>query len=167
MAIQQLRDIYFEAEAIVHARPETVWDILTDYREGHPTIIPPQAFSDFTVESGGKGAGTVIRFTFRYAGVRRQMRQIVSEPEPGRVLVEANTDGLARTTFALSPMDDGRQTHVRITTDQAASSGLAGMAQRLVTPLVAPAMRRLYLEELGRLDALAQHWPKSEPAPAP
>lgn len=159
MSTQASSGIRFEAAATVHARPETVWEILTDYREGHPKIIPPRAFSGFVVESGGKGSGTVIRFTFRSAGMTRQFHQIVSTPEPGRVLVESDIDGPTRTTFTLTPVDDGRQTHIRITTDQASSPGLTGAVERLLMPLIAPTMRRLYLEELDRLDSLAQRWP--------
>lgn len=148
--------VRFEAEATVDARPETVWDILTDYRDAHPRIIPPQFFSDFQVESGGRGAGTVIRFTFRVAGTKRHMRQVVSEPEPGRILVERDIDGPTHSTFTLTPVDGGRKTHVLITTDQAASAGIAGAIERLLAPLLAPSMKRIYLEELSRLEALAQ-----------
>ncbi|HEU0027328.1 MAG TPA: SRPBCC family protein [Ktedonobacterales bacterium] len=160
MSTQSPQSMHFEAEATLDARPETVWDILTDYREGHPNITPPQAFSDFQVESGGKGAGTVMRFTFRIAGTKRHMRQIVSAPEPGRVLVESDIDGPTRTAFTLTPVDGGRQTRVLITTDQAASRGVAGAIERLLSPLVAPTMRRLYWEELSRLEALARRWPQ-------
>jgi uncharacterized protein YndB with AHSA1/START domain len=161
MSARTPRGIHFETEGIVSASPDIVWDILTDYRKGHPSINPPQAFSDFQVESGGKGAGTVMRFTFHVAGTKRRMRQVVSEPEPGHVLVEEDIDGPTRTTFTLTPVDGGRKTRVLITTDQAASSGITGMIERLATPMIAPTMRRLYREELDRLDALAQRWPTS------
>lgn len=159
MATTAPANIHFEAEAVVQARPEVVWDILTDYINGHPKIIPPQAFSDFVVESGGKGAGTIMRFTFRATGMTRKMRQIASIPEPGRVLVEADVAGPTRTTFALTPLDGGQRTRLRIATDQATDPGFAGAVARLLTPLIAPTMRRLYLEEIQRLDALAQTWP--------
>jgi hypothetical protein len=45
---------------------------------------------------------------------------------------------------------------VLITTDQVASPGIAGVIERLLTPLLAPSMKRIYLEELSRLEALAQ-----------
>ena len=40
---------------------------LADMRDHHPRFLPP-AFSDFQVESGGVGAGTVTRFKIRPAG---------------------------------------------------------------------------------------------------
>lgn len=161
MADRKAQGIHFEAEATMGVSPETLWDILTDYREGHPNIIATQAFSDFQVESGGKGAGTVFHFTFRAVGVTRKMRQIVSEPEPGRVLVEADIDGPTRTTFTLTPVDGSCQTRVVITTNQATSPGVTGVMERLLAPMVAPTMRRLYLEELARLETLAQRWPSN------
>lgn len=152
-------DLRFEASATIRARPAVVWDILTDYRKGHPNILPPDAFSDFKVEVGGKGAGTVIAYTFHAAGVKRTMRHLVSEPAPGQTLIESDAAGAVRTTFTLTPLDEGRQTLVKITTDQRASGGARGAAERLMAPLLAPAMRRIYLDELRRLNELAQRWP--------
>ena len=45
------KDLRFEASAIAQARPEVVWDIGTDYL--NPNSLPPSAFHDFRVESGG------------------------------------------------------------------------------------------------------------------
>jgi hypothetical protein len=159
------QDLRFEASATIRARPAVVWDILTDYREGHPNILPPDAFSDFRVEAGGKGNGTVIAYTFHAAGVRRAMRHLVSEPAPGQTLVEADAAGDTRTTFTLTPLDDGRQTLVKIATNQRASGGVRGAIERLLTPLLAPTMQRIYAEELRGLDALAQRWPRDAAPP--
>ena len=166
MADQESRGMHFEAQATVDARPETVWDILTDYRDAHSLIIPPQFFSDYEVESGGRGAGTVIRFAFRVAGTKRHMRQVVSEPQPGRILVERDIDGPAHSTFTLTPVDGGRKTRVLITTDQVTRPGIAGAVERLLAPLLAPSMKRMYLQELSRLEALAQGRLHSAGAPA-
>ncbi|HEY7974709.1 MAG TPA: SRPBCC family protein [Ktedonobacterales bacterium] len=153
---------HFAATAPIHARPEIVWDILTDYHRGHPNILPPGAFSDFRVTSGGVGAGTATSFVFHVSGARQAVRHIVSVPTPGQTLVEAEPDGASRTTFTLAPLADGAQTQVTITTIQARRGGARGVIERLMTPLLAPAMRRIYLDELRRLDALAQRWPVGE-----
>lgn len=166
MATTVQSGIHFEAEAEVSARPEIVWDILTDYLDGHPRVLPPRAFKDFQVESGGRGPGTVMRFTFTGAGPTRHFYQIASAPEPGRVLVEADIDGPARSTFTLTPLDDGQRTLLHIATDQGVEPGLAGAVSKLFTPLLAPSMRRIYLEEIARIEALAQDWPASRSAPA-
>lgn len=47
------------AERTIDAPAEQVYGYLADTHH-HPRFLPP-AFSDFTVEEGGAGAGTVIR----------------------------------------------------------------------------------------------------------
>jgi hypothetical protein len=155
------RGVTFETSAPIRARPEVVWVILTDYRNGHPNILPPRAFSDFRVEEGGQGAGTVMTFRFHVAGATRAVRHVVSVTNPGRTLVEGEPDGASVTTFTLTPLDDGQRTQVHISTVQRSQDGLRGGIERLLAPLLAPTMRRIYLDELARLDALAQRWPLS------
>lgn len=159
-------DIRFQAAAAIHARPEAVWAILTDYEKAHPSILPPEAFSDYTVLSGGHGDGTVVSFIFKAGGARRAMRATVSVPAEGQTLIETSMDGASSTTFNLSPLDDGRNTHLTITTVQAGHSGLLGIIERLATALITPAMRRIYQDEMRRLDDLAQRRQMSEPPSA-
>ncbi len=71
------------------APADRVYAIIADYRNGHPHILPKQ-FRNLTVEQGGVGAGTIIRFEVRVFGQTQHFRAVVSEPEPGRVLVEEN-----------------------------------------------------------------------------
>ena len=68
----------------VDASAETVYGYLADMREHHPRFLPP-AFSEFEVESGGVGHGTITRFKVTAAGRTREYRMRVAEPEPGRV----------------------------------------------------------------------------------
>ena len=49
------------AEGTVNAPADTVYRYLADMRGHHPRFLPP-AISEFQVESGGVGAGTVTRF---------------------------------------------------------------------------------------------------------
>ena len=53
--------IVISAERTVDAPADAVYRYIADMREHHPRFLPP-AFSDFRVESGGVGAGTVTRF---------------------------------------------------------------------------------------------------------
>ena len=61
------------AEGAVDAPTETVYGYIADMREHHPRFLPP-AFSDFQVESGGVGAGTVIRYKLTAGGRTREFR---------------------------------------------------------------------------------------------
>src|SRR5215204_3004132 len=56
------------AAARVNAPARRVYDMIADYRNGHPRIVPPKYFTSLDVEEGGVGDGTVIRFTMRVLG---------------------------------------------------------------------------------------------------
>ena len=73
----------------------------------------------------------------------------MTEPEPGRVLVEHYADD-SITSFTVEPHDDGRKTSVTIATDLQIREGALGTLQaRLATRLLRP----LYLKELDQLNA--------------
>jgi hypothetical protein len=119
-------------------------------REHHPRVLPP-AFSDFEVESGGVGAGTVTRFTLNTGGRSRSYRMQVAEPEPGRVLTESDTESTLVTTFTVEPAENGSR--VQISTTWEGAGGIGGFFERTFAPRV---LRRLYADELERLDAYAR-----------
>jgi hypothetical protein len=120
--------------------------------------VPKPYFSDFTVEQGGKGAGTIIAFTFRAGGTTRHVRHIVSTPKPGRVLVESEADGSGGATFTLTPVDDGQRAHMEIVTDLAGGSGLRGVIEQIFLPSYRRLMTKIYRQELANLEALARTW---------
>jgi hypothetical protein len=138
------------AEAVVDAPADTVYRYIADMRDHHPRFLPP-AFSDFQVESGGVGAGTVTRFKMTAGGRTRQYRMNVAEPEPGRVLTESDTDSSAVTTFTVDPR--GGASLVRISTAWDGASGIGGLFERMFAPRV---LRAIYADELKRLDAYAR-----------
>jgi hypothetical protein len=119
-------------------------------REHHPRFLPP-AFSDFEVESGGVGAGTVTRFTLNTGGRSRSYRMQVAEPEPGRVLTESDTESTLVTSFTVDPAENGSR--VQISTTWEGAGGIGGFFERTFAPRV---LRRLYADELERLDAYAR-----------
>ena len=51
------------AERTVDAPAGAVYGYIADMRGHHPHFLPP-AFSDFQIESGGVGAGTITRFIY-------------------------------------------------------------------------------------------------------
>jgi hypothetical protein len=52
----------------IPAPSQVVYDIIADYREGHPRILPPEYFGRLEVDVGGRGAGTKIRFEMKAFG---------------------------------------------------------------------------------------------------
>jgi uncharacterized protein YndB with AHSA1/START domain len=142
--------ILISAERTVEAPPETVYGYIADMREHHPHFLPP-AFSDFRVESGGVGAGTVARYKMTAGGRTREYQMKVAEPEPGRILTESDTGSSAVTTFTVSPQ--GTASLVQISTTWDGAQGIGGFFERMFAPRV---MRAIYLDELNRLDAYAR-----------
>lgn len=136
-------------ERIVKAPAEVVYHCIADYREHHrPDGFLPPVFSDFRVEQGGVGEGTVISFKMKLGGRTSVSTQRVSEPRPGEVLVESG--GGVQTTFTVEPRD--QSCRVRFDTVIEAG-GLQGLMTRLFAPrLLAP----VYVDELERLERHAQ-----------
>ena len=148
------------ATARLNAPPRRVYEIIANYHTGHPRILPPQ-FRNLTVEQGGIGAGTVIRFQVKAFGRTDTYRAEISEPEPGRVLVERNTSGIASvTTFIVDPGDRASETIVTITTELKVRTGLAGAIEKFLTGRV---LRPMYAEELRLLEAAAADPRDTEP----
>jgi uncharacterized protein YndB with AHSA1/START domain len=142
--------IVASAEGTVDAPAETVYRYIADMREHHPRFLPP-AFSDFRVESGGVGAGTITCFKVTAGGRTREFRTKVAGPEPGRVLTESDTNSSSVTTFTVSPQ--GVASLVRISTSWDGAGGIGGVFERMFAPRV---MRAIYADELKRLDAYAR-----------
>ena len=138
------------AEGTVDAPADAVYRYLADMRDHHPRFLPA-AFSDFQVESGGVGAGTVTRFKLTAGGRTREYRTKVAEPEPGRILTESDTGSSSVTTFTVSPQ--GAASRVRISTTWDGAGGIGGLFERMFAPRV---LQGIYEDELKRLDAYAR-----------
>ena len=141
------------ATAVVKAPAEQVYAIIADYRNGHPHILPKQDFFDLEVDEGGIGAGTRIRFKMRAFGQIRSLRAVVTEPEPGRILVETDPDTGSVSTFTLVPKSEGQQVQVTITTETKIHEGLAGLLEGFLTSQL---LKRIYVRELALVAAVAE-----------
>ena len=132
----------------IEATPGRIYSVFADYLDAHPRILPPSFFEGMTVEEGGYGAGTVVRVAGRFGGRRREMRGVVTEPEPGRRLVESYPDDRMVTAFLVEPVDGGRASEVTISTSLPRRPGIVGwLEERLVRRL----LTRVYGEELDLL----------------
>ena len=141
------RACHISARSRVGAPPERVYGILADYNTGHPSILP-SAFTKLTVEKGGVGAGTTISFELRLLGRARRYRASVTEPEPGRVLMERILDNDAVTTFRVDPGALRNESDVTITTKVMVWPGVVGQIQGFVLTWL---LESLYRKELSLL----------------
>lgn len=157
-----MSQLKISASAIIDAHADNIYSIIADYRHGHPQIIPPEYMYDLQVEKGGYGAGTTIRFKMKVLGVEQSLYQRVSEPEPGRVLVEQDVDSSQSeiTTFTVDPIEQGQKSHVQISTVLNLPSGITGAIQKWLLSMIIP---QIYKEELKLLEGVAR---KQEPAVA-
>ena len=130
----------------VPAAAERVYALLADYRVGHPSILPAKYFHNLVVEEGGVGEGTVIRFQMTALGKTRTARGVVTEPEPGRRLVESYPESGMVTSFLVEPRTSD-SCDLTIATEWQ-PRGLAGLFERLVVP---PLLRKIYREEIGNI----------------
>jgi uncharacterized protein YndB with AHSA1/START domain len=137
------------AERTIDAPADAVYGYLADMNQ-HPRFLPP-AFSDFKVEEGGVGAGTVTSFVITAGGRQRSYRTRITEPVPGRTLVESDTKSSLVTTFNVEPQDG--KSLVRISTSWDGAAGIGGFFERTFAPR---ALRRMFLDELDRLNAYAR-----------
>lgn len=106
----------FSVSKLIHASPKIVYSIIADYKENHPKILPKPPFVSLVVEQGGFGAGTVAKVQMKVMGKIQSFRTVVSEPDPGRVLVETNDTGYI-TIFTIQSHDDAKKSFVTFKTE--------------------------------------------------
>lgn len=141
------------ATKLISAPARKIYDIIADYREGHPRILPKPYFISLQVEEGGYGAGTVINFQMQIMGKLQSFHSAITEPEPGRVLVETDMNTGAVTTFTVDPRSEGQEAFVTITTTTTIPEGILGKIQGWLTARV---LRPIYEKELEQLAAVAK-----------
>ena len=142
---------HISESALIGAPAKQIYGILADYKVGHPGILPQPPFHSYELESGGQGAGTIIRFKMTALGRTQAFRGAVSEPEPGRILVESYFDTRTVTTFTVEPEGD-REALVTFATDLAVRGGLLGKIDRF---FLTRFLRKTYRRELENLASAA------------
>ena len=142
----------FGASALIDAPAAQVYGIIADYRNGHPYILPKPYFVGMQVEQGGLGAGTVINFQMKLMGRVERFHSEITEPEPGRLLVETDHGRGSMTTFRVESREDGKKSYVIITTQTNVPDGFAGKIQVWLT---ARLLQPIYVKELRRLSEFA------------
>jgi hypothetical protein len=139
------------ATATIRAPRQRVYDTIANYHSGHPRILPRQ-FSGLTVERGGVGAGTVIRFNMTLLGRTMTSRAEITEPEPGHMLVETIPETGTVTTFLVDPGETASDSVVTIRTEIPVRRGIAGAIERFLTTRL---LRPVYVEEMRLLEDVA------------
>jgi hypothetical protein len=153
----KMTTVHTEVSAVIDAPPAEVYAIFADYRTAHPQIVPKPTFGDIIVEKGGQGAGTVYRTSVTVMGQRIDYYMTVSEPEPGRKLVEVDEKQGLTTSFIVDPLEGGKKCRVTLATDWTPKPGIIGWIEKFSTPGI---MRKLYTTELENVQAYVKKQPK-------
>jgi hypothetical protein len=142
--------ISVSVSATIRASASLLYEIIADYRVGHPSILPPEYFGRLDVLAGGRGAGTRIRFEMKAFGRTNVVTAEVSEPIPGRELKETLSDGIV-TTFLVEPVPPG-EARVTISTTYR-KNGLRGWLEKMLAQRF---LRGVYTAELAQLARVAK-----------
>ncbi len=143
-----MSQLHITSSSTIDAPAEEVYTVLADYHKAHQAILPKSYFTELTVEEGGTGAGTVRCIRMKVLGVESVYRMVVSEPEPGRVLVEVDENAGVTTTFTIDPISSSSRCRLTISTDMSTSPGIKGIFERLLSPSI---IRRIYKQELRQI----------------
>lgn len=140
---------FISAQRLVDAPADVVYHCIADYREHHrPSGFLPPAFSNMEIAQGGVGVGTHVSWLMTLAGRTRRAEAVISEPEPGHILVETGPEVV--TTFTVEPAESGTLVRFDTVIDE---GGLQGLLNRLLAPRL---LRPLYADELSRLEEHAR-----------
>jgi hypothetical protein len=156
--MSKMKTVRTESSAVIDAPPAEVYAIFVDYRHSHPQVLPKPYFGDLIVEQGGTGAGTVFRTSVTVIGMTEQFHMVVTEPEPGRLLVETDAQQGLTTSFTIDPVEGGKKSRVTIATDWTPKSGVMGWVEKLSKPAVT---RKIYDAELKLVQAYVKSKPRS------
>ncbi len=148
-----MKQYQVEASAVIDAPAAQVYAIVADYNDGHQAILPKPYFVSMDVLEGGIGAGTKLKVVMKVMGQDFVFNEEVTEPEPGRVLVEADNEAGVATTFTFEPLNNDTQTRVTISTIGKTSPGFKGWLEKKMNPRI---MGKIYRQELENLAQVAQ-----------
>ncbi len=141
--------IHVVQEGPVGAPAQLTYGLIAD--DEHHQRFLPEGITNFEVLEGGVGAGTLHRFKVTAGGRVREYVMRVDEPQPGSVITETDQNSSLVTTFTVTPAGEGCV--VRIETAWNGAGGIGGFFERTFAPRV---MRRMYADELTRLDTYAR-----------
>lgn len=137
------------ATRVIDVPTEIIYNIIADYRNMHWLILPKEYFLSLEVEEGGFGAGTVINFAMRLLGQTQSFHSLITEPEPGRLLVETDIKSGIPSFFHIVPIEKEQQTRVTISTELKGR----GVVESWVAKMI---LQKIYRQELELLAQVAE-----------
>jgi hypothetical protein len=149
MTIPSSRNAHFVHSTTLAVESARVYAVIRDYKVHHPAILPKE-FSRLKVLKGGVGAGTAFEFDATIAGRTQTSRMQVTEPEPGRVLVETDATGNVETKFVVEAIDGGTRTRLTFDTEYTVPAGFLAPLFRWLSRRL---MTGIYRREMANIEA--------------
>ncbi|SEQ11582.1 Polyketide cyclase / dehydrase and lipid transport [Streptomyces sp. yr375] len=119
-------------ERVVAADPEKVFDTIADY-SGTRAKLLPEHFSEYEVQEGGDGEGTLVHWRLQATSKRvRDCLLEVTEPTDGE-LVEKDRNSSMVTVWRVTPAGEG-SSRVVVTTTWTGAGGIGGFFERTFAP---------------------------------
>ncbi len=141
-----MAQVYASTERTYPAAPEQVYEAIADYRTVRPKLLPAQ-YSDYEVQAGGVGAGTLVHWKLQATEKRqRDCLFTVTAPAAGK-LVETDANSSMVITWTVAQAAGGQST-VRIETTWQGAGGIGGFFERTFAP---KGLNRIHDEVLARL----------------
>lgn len=132
----------------LRASREHAYAALADYRRARPDLLPAE-FSGYEVHSGGTGAGTTVGWTLQATPRRsRDCLFTVTEPEPGRRLVETDANSSMVVAWTVRGTPGGAE--VEVTAGWQGAGGIGGIFERIFAP---KGLNRIHDQVLAALAA--------------
>jgi hypothetical protein len=133
-------------EVDVPLPPAAVHTALADYATTRPAILPEQ-YTDYAVESGGTGSGTVA--TWRLHATKKRVRHVVADvASTTDTVTETDRNSSMVTVFAVAPATGGSR--VTATTTWEGAGGIGGFFERTFAPKGLARIHQQLLDNLAR-----------------
>lgn len=133
-------------QTTVSAPPATTLAALADYRETRPAILTDR-FTDYAVQSGGEGAGTVVHWKLH--ATEKRVRDVLADvTTDASGVTETDRNSSLVTRYAVTP--DAAGSTVVVTTTWDGAGGIGGFFERTFAPR---GLARIHDEVLANLAA--------------
>lgn len=138
--------LQIETEVVVPVSAAAVYRVLADYAGARRRLQSRRSVSDLRVKAGGIGGGTRFAVVLHGPHGELPLDVVVTEPEAGTVLIEADAAAGVRRTFVLEPCSRGQNTRVQAVLE---------IDGRHIDGPLEHALRALHAMELRRLPRAA------------
>jgi Polyketide cyclase / dehydrase and lipid transport len=135
-------------ERVVRAPEDVVRAALADYQVMRPKVLPEQ-YSEYRVDSGGRGAGTRAHWRLQATSKRARVQDVTVTEGAAGELVERDANSSMVTTWSVQGAEEGRST-VRVRSEWDGAGGIGGFFERTFAPRGLARIHDALLERLDR-----------------